>query len=109
VHPARARHLEHLRSEVHAVDRVDAALAQPGAGTASSAAEVGDLARPAHRLERLEQLDVHRVLDGLLVGIDPLAVAAADVHRAVAASVEGRELGHAAESSERSGRPEWTR
>ena len=93
---ARAGHVEHLGREVDAVDRGDAALAQPRPGPARAAAQIGGAldARPRDGAERLEEMDVHRVLDGLLVGGHPLAVAAADVDRPVPACVEGLEIRH---------------
>jgi len=49
---------------------------------------------PRDLAQDLEEMDVHRVLDGLLVSAHPLAVAAAHVDRPVAARVEGLEIRH---------------
>jgi hypothetical protein len=92
----RLRDLEHLRREVDAVDAVHAAASHPRPGPTGPATEVGRGAhiRPRDLAQRAEQLDVHRVLDGLLVGRDPLAVARANVDRPVAACVEEAEIRH---------------
>jgi len=47
-----------------------------------------------HARQRLEQCEVHRVLDRTLVRRHPLRVPAADVDGAVAAGVEVGEVGH---------------
>jgi hypothetical protein len=96
VQAALTRHLQHLRREVDAVDRPDAVAAQPGGRPAGAAAEVGNPADvlPHGLRELVEQRDVHLVLNGFLVGGNPLAVARAHVDRAVAAAVEVGEVGH---------------
>ena len=65
--------------------------------------------RSSPRSERLEQLHVHGVLDGALIGLDPLAVAGADVDGPVAAGVEGGEVGHGCiEAGVAGTRSSWT-
>ena len=57
--------------------------------------------------ERLEQLDVHRVLDRVLEAGRPLAVAAPYVNGAVAAAVEWGEVGHPLIEAKPSGQPTY--
>ena len=89
--------VEHFGGEVDAVDRGHPVAAQPRGGAAGAAAEVGGAADggPSRGGEFVEEGEVHDVLDGLLVGLDPLSVAGGDVHRAVSARVEVGEVNHA--------------
>ena len=85
---------EHLGREVEAVEALHALRPQPGADAAGAAGQVEHAAgaRPVHAFKAREQAQVHLVLDYVLVGLRPLAIAVAHSERRIAAAVERREL-----------------
>ncbi len=93
---AKPGEIEHLGGQVDAVDRELPFRAEPFGGAPAAAAEVlrPGHRRPAHRLHAIEQLRVHDVVDGVVVGGGPGGVARTHGERLVVAAVEAGEIGH---------------
>jgi hypothetical protein len=91
-----ARHVQHLRRHVDAVDRAHALRVQPRTGSTSPASQVRGSTDggPRDGVDPLEERKVHRVLDRALVGRDPVAVALSRRDGAVVTSIEPCEVRH---------------